>query len=91
VAYFEAEAIGVIIHEKCGSTRDGFEQNPCRRTKGHRGKHRGRLGAPWAQTAAERRAALSPAYIPPHRRAGNDTTTYTGRRYRRPSANSVEG
>lgn len=75
--------------ETCGAVRDGWEEDPCRRTKSHKGKHRSRR-ATWYPTAAERqKTAPYRRYVAPHRRPeGAPEQEYTGRRYRRPSTDS---
>lgn len=49
----------------CGATRRHWPDNPCCRSTGHRGAHRGRIGAPWPN---RERGPMYVRYVPPHKR-----------------------
>ncbi len=49
----------------CGATRRHWTDNPCRRSAGHRGAHRGRIGTSWPNWG---KGAPVPRYLPPHMR-----------------------
>lgn len=70
-----------MTYETCGLTREAMADDPCRRSKNHQGKHRGRRGT-WPRAASEKAAVRRPRYVPPHYRAeGEPDRSFRGYRH----------